>query len=320
MADPVRPLPVDASPLAGKSVLVTGGTGSFGHAFVAHALASDARRVVVFSRDELKQAAMRATFPDERMRFFLGDVRDLGRVRRAFEGIDFVIHAAALKRIEAGEQDAEEFVKTNVLGTMHVVAAAHDAGVDRVCFLSTDKASQASTLYGSTKMTAERLIRAANNARGATGPIYAATRYGNVSNTRGSVIPKWRALIAAGQAITITDPDATRYWMPMADAVALVSWTLGAMVGGEVVVPDLPAYRVGDLAQAMGATDIVTTALANGEKRHESMIGTDELPSFRRCGPYWSSAGQGASLDAPLTSDTAPRLTVAELRERLEGL
>lgn len=281
------------------------------------ALDDGAARVVIYSRDELKQALLRESLADDRCRFFLGDVRDKDRLTRAMEGVDLVIHAAALKRIEAGEQDAGEFVKTNVYGTANVVDAAHDARVHRVVALSTDKASQASTLYGATKMTAERLIRAANNSRGEHGPRYAATRYGNVTGSRGSVIPKWRSLIAAGQPITVTDPDATRYWMTLEEAVTLVVWTAQHMVGGEVVVPDLPAYRVGDLAEALGAREVHTTALANGEKRHESMVAGDEVREFRRCGPYWSSVGQGEPLPAPLTSDTAPRLTVDQLRERI---
>ena len=322
MADPRR-LPLSES-LAGTRVLVTGATGSFGNAFVRRALAEGADRVVIFSRDELKQAEMRATVDDDRARFFLGDIRDRDRLRRAMEGIDLVIHAAALKRIEAGEQDAEEFVKTNVLGTLNVVNAAKDAGVGRVVALSTDKACQASTLYGSTKLVAERVARAANNARGARGPRYAAVRYGNVSGSRGSVIPKWRALLAAGQPITVTDPDATRYWMTLDQAVDLVCWTAAHLVGGEVVVPDLPAYRVGDLALAMQSTgdgmvapNIITTALANGEKRHEAMIAGDEVREFRQHGPYWSTAGTGVALGAALTSDTARRLTVDELRGML---
>lgn len=299
---------------------MTGGTGTFGNAFVRRALNAGARRVVIFSRDELKQAEMRERLADARCRFFLGDVRDRDRLRRAMEGVELVVHAAALKRIEAGEADADEFVKTNIYGTGNVIGAAHDAGVQRVVFLSTDKASQASTLYGATKMAAERLIRAANNARGTFGPLYAATRYGNVAGSRGSVIPRWRAAIARGERITITDPTATRYWMRLEEAVDLVVWTATHLVGGEVVVPDLPAYCLADLAMAMDAGHIDFTARAHGEKQHESMIGTDEREGFRRAGPYWSSAGTGETLGAPLTSDTAPRLTVDELRARLAVL
>ena len=305
------------SALSGKSILVTGATGSFGHAFVRRALDDGARRVVVYSRDELKQSQMKKAFPDQRMRFFLGCVRDLSRLTRAMEEIDIVCHAAALKRIEAGEEDASEFVKTNILGTLNVIDAAHDAGVERVVFLSTDKASQSSTLYGSTKHTAERLIQAANNARGETGPIYAAVRYGNISGSRGSIIPTWRALLDRGDAITMTDPDCTRYWMLIDQAVDLVAWTIQHMRGGEIVVPDLPAYRVADLALAMGATDITRTHRGVGEKLHESMIGPDEVESFHRHGPYWSTKGFGEQLPAPLTSDSAPRLSVDDLRLRL---
>jgi UDP-N-acetylglucosamine 4,6-dehydratase len=303
--------------LAGRAVLVTGGSGSFGNAFVRRALDEGAKRVVVYSRDELKQAQMRQRFPDDRMRWFLGCVRDLPRLRRAMEDVEIVIHAAALKRIEAGERDPGEFVKTNVLGTMNIVDAAHDAGVSRVVALSTDKASQSSTLYGSTKHVAEWLIVSANNARGAKGPLYATCRYGNISGSRGSVIPVWREKIANGEPLPITDPDCTRYWMPIDASVELVAWTATHMTGGEVVVPDLPAYRLADLATAMGGTVLPMKGLAAGEKLHESMIGPDELARFRRHGPYWSTKGTGDPLFAPLTSDTAPRFSVEEIRARL---
>lgn len=305
--------------LSGKSLLVTGGTGSLGRALVTRALADGAARVVIYSRDELKQAEMLEAVADDRCRYFLGCVRDLPRLTRAMEGVDYVIHAAALKRIEAGEQDASEFVKTNVLGTMNVIDAAHAARVERVVFVSTDKASQSSTLYGSSKHTAERLIRAANNARGAFGPIYAAVRYGNVAASRGSVIPLWRAMAARGETATLRDPDATRYFMRLEESVALVVWTLAHMTGGDLVVPDLPAYRVSDLAVALGIGWRLGS-LANGEKRHESMIGADEVPAFRRHGPYWSTTGTGEPLPAPLASDTAPRLSASEIRARIAAL
>jgi UDP-N-acetylglucosamine 4,6-dehydratase len=308
------------SVLAGRSVLVTGGSGSFGNAFVRRALDDGASRVVVYSRDELKQAQMRQRFPDDRMRWFLGCVRDLPRLRRAMEDVDIVIHAAALKRIEAGEQDPGEFVKTNVLGTMNVVDAAHDARVSRVVALSTDKASQSSTLYGSTKHVAEWLIVSANNARGANGPLYATCRYGNISGSRGSVIPVWREKIARGEPLPITDPDCTRYWMPIEASVELVAWTATHMVGGEVVVPDLVAYRLADLAAAMGGTLLPMKGLGNGEKLHESMIGPDELARFRRHGPYWSTKGTHDRLFAPLTSDTAPRLSLGDIERKLHEL
>jgi UDP-N-acetylglucosamine 4,6-dehydratase len=280
------------------SMLISGGTGTFGRAFARHVLANNlSERLCIFSRGEHAQADLRAELGnDERLRFFIGDVRDASRLRRAMEGCDLVVHAAALKRIEVCEYDPIEVVKTNVGGAVNVIEAATDAGVRKVVALSTDKACEARNAYGASKLLAEKLFLAANAGRGASGPRFAVTRYGNIAGSAGSVIPKWRAMIASGaKTVPATDPDATRYWMAIGEAVDLVLRTAATMKGGDLAIPDwLPAYRLGDLAEAMGVK-MQVIGLPPFEKRHESMR-------------------EG------LTSDTAPRLSIDELRERLAKL
>lgn len=258
-----------------STILITGGSGSFGRAFVKHALRCGWSRVIVFSRDELKQAQMAAELkahdPAGLLRFFLGDVRDLQRLRRAFEGAHVVVHAAALKRIEVGHYNPMEMVKTNVLGAMNVIEAASDCGVQKVVALSTDKAFQPVSPYGTSKAMAESLFLASNNTRSVNGPRFAVTRYGNVAGSAGSVIPTWRRMLNDGaDHVPVTDPDCTRFWMTMAEAVELVSDTITTMQGGELRIPELPAYRVGDLVEAMGAKPKVM-GLDTWEKVHESM-------------------------------------------------
>ncbi len=302
-----------------RSLLLTGGSGSFGQAFTRHLLEQPGvERVCVLSRDEAKQAAMRQALPDPRLRFFIGDVRDRDRLYRAMQEVEVVIHAAALKRVEVAEFDAAECAKTNVLGTMNVIAAATDAQVGRVVFLSTDKACAPLNAYGASKLLAEKLVLAAENARGKYGPHFAVTRYGNVAGSRGSVIPLWKEAASRGELLTITDPDCTRYYMTMGEAVALVDWTIRYMAGGELVVPDLPAYRVGDLAEAIGGRTHVT-GMRPGEKKHELMIGYDEYQAFEFEGPFYLKRPTAPQLplDAPHTSETARRLTVDQLREMI---
>jgi UDP-N-acetylglucosamine 4,6-dehydratase len=254
-----------------RSVLITGGSGFFGRAFALKALQLCADRVCIYSRGEYAQHLMREEFAnDARLRFFIGDVRDADRLRRAMDGVELVVHAAALKRVEVGEYDSVEMARTNVWGAMNVIKAAHEAGVSRVVALSTDKAFHPVNAYGATKLVAEKLFLAANNDRGAHGPIFAVTRYGNVAGSTGSVIPTWRAALARGQSVTVRDPEATRFWMTRGEAVQLVLDTASRMRGGELVVPDLPAYQLGDLAEAMGVQYTVT-GLLPGEKLHESM-------------------------------------------------
>jgi UDP-N-acetylglucosamine 4,6-dehydratase len=278
-------------------VLITGCTGFFGRAFAKRLLSYETYTVCAFSRNEFNQYLFRRELKDHpNMRWFIGDVRDRDRLRRAMEGVDVVVHAAALKRIEVGHYNPEEMVKTNVHGTINVIEAATDAGVRKVVFLSSDKAYQPVSAYGQSKALAESMVLAANNARGTNGPLFAVTRYGNVSGSTGSVIPIWRKMIADGATVVpVTDPECTRFYMTEKQAVDLVLDTINAMQGGELVIPEtLPAYRLGDLAEAMGV-EMNITGLGIWEKLHEGM----------RDG---------------LTSDVARRMTVDEIREALKDV
>jgi UDP-N-acetylglucosamine 4,6-dehydratase len=269
-----------------KSILITGGTGSFGQAFVRHLLETEEyERICVYSRGEHTQAAMvqrlasRGNVATSRLRFFIGDVRDRWRLTRACDGVDVFVHAAALKRIEVGFYNPVEMVKTNIGGAVNVVEASRDAGVAKVVFLSSDKAYQPVSPYGQSKALAERIFLAAN---AGTGPAYAVTRYGNVWNSAGSVYPTWMAILASGsKCVPVTDPDCTRFFMYLREAVALVSSTIRDMRGGETNIPTLPAYRLGDLASAMSAR-VMVTGLPEWEKRHESMGFTNTSDKARR--------------------------------------
>jgi len=280
-----------------KSVLITGGSGSLGHALVQRLLTEEKPdRVIVYSRGECTQfmmaESMRPLDLERRLRFFIGDVRDRDRLRRAFDGVDVVIHAAALKRIEVGAYNPSEMVKTNVLGAMNVIEAAMDAGVEKVVFTSTDKAWQPVSPYGQSKALAESLFLNANNTRGENGPIFAVTRYGNVAGSRGSVIPTWQEMLKHSVTVPVSDPEVTRFYMDMDEAVDLVMGTVVNMRGGELNIPSLPAYRLGDLATAMGVKVMKITGLALYEKMHEGLADGN-------------------------TSDVAPRMTVPDLRRRL---
>ena len=266
-----------------KSILVIGGSGTFGQAFVPIALDAGAERIRIFSRGEHRQAEMREVHKDdERVGFFIGDVRDRDRLRRAMAGVDTVVHAAALKRIEVCEYDVTEMVKTNVGGAVNVIEAATDAGVEKVIALSTDKAENPVNAYGAGKLLAEKLFLAANNARGTHGPMFSCVRYGNVFASAGSVVPRWRALIAQGCGeVPVTDPDCTRFYMTPKQACDLVIRTARKMKGGELEIPELPAYRLGDLAEAMGA-DMNIIGLPEWEKKHESMKPGETSENARR--------------------------------------
>lgn len=272
---------------SGRSILVTGGTGSFGRAFVREALTGDARRVVVFSRDEAKQATMRAEFDDPRLRFFIGDVRDLSRVMDAVRGADTVVHAAAMKRVESCEADPTEAIATNVTGTGNVARACVERGVRRALLLSTDKAAAPNTLYGMTKATAERLWTQYNVHAAGTPTRFSATRYGNVLGSTGSVLEVWRRQRAQG-FVTITDPRMTRFWMSMDEAVSLVRLALQRMRGGEVFVPKVRASRVADLAEAVApGAEVRVIGIRPGEKLHETLITSDEARRTYDAGGYF---------------------------------
>jgi len=264
--------------LANASILVTGGTGSFGKAFISYALEHlNPRRIAVISRDELKQFEMRAMFPDVRMRWFIGDIRDRDRLLRAFQGVDFIVHAAALKQVDTAEYNPFEYVKTNVLGSQNVIDAAIEAGVKKVVALSTDKASSPINLYGATKLTADKLFVAANNYSQASGTALAVVRYGNVMGSRGSVIPVFKRLADEGKPLPITDPSMTRFWITLPQAVEFVVDSFRQMHGGELYVPRIPSMRILDLAEAIApGAEIVDIGIRPGEKLHEEMIAADD--------------------------------------------
>jgi UDP-N-acetylglucosamine 4,6-dehydratase len=263
---------------AGKSVLITGGTGSFGRRFTEIALShGNPRRFVVLSRDELKQSEMAQHFNhDPRLRFFLGDVREPGRLRRAFQDVDVVIHAAALKQVPAAEYNPFEFVKTNVLGAQNVIDAALDVGVPKVVALSTDKAANPINVYGATKLCADKLFVAGNSYGGAAGSRFSCVRYGNVVGSRGSVIPFFLSRRASG-VLPITHPQMTRFWITLEQGVALVLAALKWMHGGEIFVPKIPSMKVTDLARAIAPScRLEVIGIRPGEKLHEVMIPGDE--------------------------------------------
>lgn len=264
--------------LANASILITGGTGAFGRAFTRFALDSGARRVAVLSRDEVKHARIAQDIPDPRLRCFVGDVRDAARVRQAAHGVDYIIHAAAMKRVDHCEADPDEAIATNISGSQHVAHAAIAVGAKCAVFLSTDKAAAPCTLYGLTKGAAERAWVQSNSYADGTGTRFVATRYGNVLDSTGSVIPLWRTQEARFGCVAITDPQATRFWMTMADAVALVLRALTDGQGGETFVPHVGAADLLHLKQAV-APDAAYTAigLRAGEKLHELLIAPDEI-------------------------------------------
>jgi UDP-N-acetylglucosamine 4,6-dehydratase len=267
------------SRLDGASVLITGGTGSLGKSLVEYLLSETrVRRVAILSRDELKQQHLRIQFKDDsRLRWFLGDVRDLERLKRAFHGVDYVIHAAALKQVDTGEYNPMEFIKTNVLGSQNVIDASIDAGVKRVVALSTDKASSPINLYGATKLTADKLFVAANNYSFTYGTIFSVVRYGNVMGSRGSVIPFFQDIAAQGKPLPITDLRMTRFWISIESAVKFVIDSLEMMTGGELYVPKIPSMKITDLAYAVApGTKLLEIGMRPGEKLHEEMISADD--------------------------------------------
>ena len=265
--------------LAGKTVLITGGTGSFGNAFVRRVLETQPpQRLVVYSRDELKQYEMEQQFRHPALRFFIGDVRDADRLRTAMAGIDVVIHAAALKHVPAAEYNPWECIKTNVVGAQNVIDAALANGVQKVIALSTDKAANPINLYGASKLASDKLFVAANNVTGRHPTRFSVVRYGNVIGSRGSVVPLFRKLLAAGaKELPITDERMTRFWITLPQGVEFVLRSLQRMYGGETFVPKIPSARMPELAQAVApgvAQKIV--GIRPGEKLHEVMCPRDD--------------------------------------------
>ena len=267
------------SQLDNSSVLITGGTGSLGKALIDYLIGNTkVRRIAIYSRDELKQHNLRNEIgEDERLRWFIGDIRDLERLKRALHGVDFVIHAAALKQVDTGEYNPMEFIKTNVLGSQNVIDASIEVGVKKVVALSTDKASSPINLYGATKLTADKLFVAANNYSYSYGTTFSVVRYGNVMGSRGSVIPFWKSLADAGQSLPITDLRMTRFWISIEQAVQFVMNSLEMMQGGELYVPRIPSMRIIDLAAAVAPhANLVEVGMRPGEKLHEEMISADD--------------------------------------------
>jgi UDP-N-acetylglucosamine 4,6-dehydratase len=263
----------------GSSILITGGTGSLGKELVKYLLdQTSVRRIAIFSRDELKQLNMRNEFKnDSRLRWFLGDIRDIDRLKSALYKVDYVIHTAALKQVDTGEYNPIEFIKTNIVGSQNLVNASIDLGVKRIVALSTDKASSPINLYGATKLTADKLFISANNYSHPRGTTFSVVRYGNVMGSRGSVIPFFKELSENGKRIPITDIRMTRFWITMQQAVQFIIESLEIMKGGELYVPRIPSMKIVDLARAIDpkvSFDII--GIRPGEKLHEEMISSDD--------------------------------------------
>jgi UDP-N-acetylglucosamine 4,6-dehydratase len=262
-----------------SSVLITGGTGSLGKSLIEYFLnETKVRRIAVFSRDELKQHNLRQYFQNNpRLRWFLGDVRDIERLKRALHKVDYVIHAAALKQVDTGEYNPMEFIKTNVLGSQNLIDAAIETGVKRVVALSTDKASSPINLYGATKLTADKLFVAANNYSHGYGTSFSVVRYGNVMGSRGSVIPFFQQLASQSKPLPITDLRMTRFWISIESAVKFVIDSLEIMTGGELYVPKIPSMKIIDLAHAVAPNaKLEEIGMRPGEKLHEEMISADD--------------------------------------------
>ncbi|MDQ1642758.1 MAG: UDP-N-acetylglucosamine 4,6-dehydratase/5-epimerase [Actinomycetota bacterium] len=317
-----------------SSLLVTGATGSFGKAFIRYALDNlDPARLVIFSRDELKQYEVRALFGDDkRLRWFIGDVRDRDRLTRAMHGVDYVIHAAALKQVDTAEYNPFEYVQTNILGSQHVVEAAIDAGVRKVVALSTDKASSPINLYGATKLASDKLFISANHYAAGHNSRFSVVRYGNVMGSRGSVIPFFQKLAAEGKPLPITDSRMTRFWITLPQAVEFVVNSFDMMEGGELYVPRIPSMRVTDLAQAVApGSPTFDIGIRPGEKLHEEMISRDDgrrtlrladrfvvMPAVAGWGYTPPSTGEPVPEGFAFQSDTNDMwLTVDDLRQMI---
>lgn len=272
--------------LAGKTILLTGGTGSFGNAFTRRVLEEFPTATIrIYSRDELKQSEMASRFNSPQLRFFIGDVRDKERMSRAMNGVDVVVHAAAMKQVPACEYNPFEAVLTNIIGSQHIVDTAIAAGVERVVALSTDKAVNPVNLYGATKLCEEKIVVQGNAYASGSPTRLACVRYGNVVGSRGSVVPIFRELGEQGAPLTITDERMTRFWLTLDSAVDLVFYSLENMLGGEVFVPRIPSMKILDIAAAIAPeAPIEIVGIRPGEKLHEVMITADEARHTVRVG------------------------------------
>jgi UDP-N-acetylglucosamine 4,6-dehydratase (inverting) len=289
--------------LSNRSILITGGTGSFGKAFVRTVLHRypDVKRLVVYSRDELKQFEMAQEFAESAhpgLRYFIGDIRDEPRLRRALEGIDVVIHAAALKQVPAAEYNPFECIKTNVLGAQNLIEACLDSNVQRVVALSTDKAAAPINLYGATKLCSDKLFVAANNIKGHRDLRFSVVRYGNVMGSRGSVIPFFLDRRKTG-VLPITDPAMTRFNISLQEGVDMVLWALKNAWGGEILVPKIPSYRIVDVAAAIGPQcKQKLVGIRPGEKIHEEMITASDSANTVDLGAYYAILPAGGAYSA----------------------
>ena len=264
--------------LANATILLTGGTGSFGNAFIEHVVPNYPDATIrVYSRDELKQSELRNKWGDDQLRYFVGDVRDRRRLLRAAQGADLIVHAAAMKQVPACEYNPFEAVQTNILGSQNIVDAAIDAGVPKVIALSTDKAVNPVNLYGATKLCSEKIIVQGNAYAARSETMLACVRYGNVVGSRGSVVPVFREQLASTGRLTITDERMTRFWITLPQAVDLVLFAIDHAVGGEIFIPKIPSMRVVDLAEAMApGTPRDVIGIRPGEKLHELLLTNDE--------------------------------------------
>lgn len=305
--------------LDNKTVLITGGTGSFGKSFTRFLLQNfNLKKLIVFSRDELKQFQMEKEFKDERLRFFIGDVRDKDRLQRAFHGVDIIVHAAALKQVPTLEYNPFEAVKTNIIGSQNVIDAAIDQGVEKVLLVSTDKAAQPVNLYGSTKLCAEKLFINGNFYAGGR-TSFACVRYGNVIGSRGSIVESLVKSAEAG-SVKITDERMTRFWITLEQSHQLVMFALENMVGGEIFIPKIPSMRLVDLFEAIiGETKLEVIGIRPGEKLHEVLLTEQEalhaleledyfvvLPEFMDLEKYekYHVIGNKLEMDFRFASDT----------------
>ncbi len=323
----------------GKTILITGGTGSFGHKYTQTLLNRyKPKKIIIYSRDELKQYEMQQRFNQSCMRYFIGDVRDGERLVRAMHGVDFVIHAAALKQVPAAEYNPTECIRTNINGAENVINAAIDCNVDKVIALSTDKAANPVNLYGATKLASDKLFIAGNNMVGGTKPRFSVVRYGNVVGSRGSVVPFFQQLINQGaDHLPVTHEDMTRFWISLQQGVDFVLKNFERMLGGEIFVPKIPSIRIADLAKAMAPDlPIKIVGIRPGEKLHEMMCPGDmsyhtyefadhfviapAIKFFHRSNDFTSNAlgeqGQLVNAGFEYVSDTNPHfLSVAEIEQ-----
>lgn len=322
--------------LNNKTILVTGGTGSFGRKFVSTVLERfTPKRLIILSRDELKQYEMQQTFTDPCLRFFVGDVRDKDRLKRAFDGVDYLIHAAALKQVPAAEYNPFEFIKTNIIGAQNIIDVAIDLEIERVVALSTDKASNPVNLYGATKLCSDKLFIAGNSYAGKRDTRFSVVRYGNVAGSRGSVIPFFEKMKETG-TLPITDERMTRFWLTLTQSVDFVLMALEKMQGGEIFVPKIPSAKVTDLATAIAPEcSLETVGIRPGEKLHETLISEEEGRMALDCGdhyviqpnfPWWGDLRTNTKCKSledgfRFSSDTNPNwLSVEELKELLKNI